>query len=147
MASAGLRSAAIVEFASAAGRPNVLLEVAMRHIDDTAAPLAARIASVEALGTLGTARAHEILARLGRHNDELARRARLVTERRRRGVVLSEREIEVVRFASEGQTNQQIAERLSLSRHTIARHVANARAKLGAANRAEAAAKFEEMKL
>jgi len=147
MASAGMRSAAIVEFASAAGRPNVLLEVAMRHIDDTAAPLAARIASVEALGTLGTARAHEVLARLGRHNDELARRARLVTERRRRGVVLSEREIEVVRFASEGQTNQQIAERLSLSPHTIARHLANARAKLGAANRAEAAAKFEEMQV
>ena len=53
----------------------------------------------------------------------------------------------MVRFASEGLTNQQIAERLSLSPHTIARHVANARAKLGAANRAEAAAKFEEMKV
>jgi DNA-binding NarL/FixJ family response regulator len=142
-----MRSAAIVEFASAAGRPNVLLEVAMRHIDDTSAPLAARIAAVEALGTLGTARAHEVLARLARHTDELARRARLVTDRRRRGVVLSERELDVVRHASEGLTNQQIAERLSLSPHTIARHLVNARAKLGAANRAEAAAKFEEMKV
>ena len=147
MASAGMRSAAIVEFASASGRPNVLLEVAMRHIEDTAAPLDARIAAVEALGTLGTARAHEVLARLGRRNDELARRARLVGERRRRGVVLSEREVEVVRLASEGLTNQLIAERLSLSPHTIARHLANARAKLGAANRAEAAAKLEEMQV
>ena len=119
----------------------------MRHIEDTAAPLDARIAAVEALGTLGTARAHEVLARLGRRNDELARRARLVGERRRRGVVLSEREVEVVRLASEGLTNQLIAERLSLSPHTIARHLANARAKLGAANRAEAAAKLEEMQV
>ena len=37
--------------------------------------------------------------------------------------------------------------RLSLSPHTIARHLSNARAKLGAANRAEAAAKFEEMQI
>ena len=55
--------------------------------------------------------------------------------------------VEVVRLASEGLTNQLIAERLSLSPHTIARHLANARAKLGAANRAEAAAKLEEMQV
>ena len=61
--------------------------------------------------------------------------------------MLSEREIDVVRFLSEGLTNQQIAERLSLSPHTIARHLANARGKLGAANRAEAAARFGEMKI
>ena len=147
MASAGIRSTAIVELSSAAGRPNVLLDVAIRHIDDTAAPIASRVAAVEALGTLGTARAHEVLARLGRHNDQLARRARLVSERRRRGIGLSERELEVVRLASEGLTNRDIAERLSLSPHTIARHLANARGKLGAANRAEAAAKFEEMQV
>src|SRR5207244_3542964 len=50
-------------------------------------------------------------------------------------------------MASAGLTNQLIAERLSLSPHTIARHLANARAKLGAANRAEAAAKLEEMQV
>jgi DNA-binding CsgD family transcriptional regulator len=145
LASAGRRSESLVEFASAAGRPNVLLDVALRQIDDTAAPLTARTAAVEALGTLGTARAHEVLGRLARHNDELARRARLVMERRRRGVVLSEREMDVVRLAAEGLTNRDIAERLSLSPHTIARHLANARAKLGAANRTEAAVKLEEL--
>jgi DNA-binding NarL/FixJ family response regulator len=92
-------------------------------------------------------RAHDVLERLARRNDELGRRARLVGARRRPNVGLSERELEVVRLAAEGLTNRQIAERLSLSQHTIARHVANARAKLGAANRAEAAAKFEEMKI
>src|SRR5256885_16828297 len=37
-----------------------------------------------------------------------------------------------------------IAERLNLRAHTVARHMANARAKLGAASRAEAAAKFRQ---
>jgi len=50
------------------------------------------------------------------------------------------------RFARRnGLTNREIAERLSLSQHTIARHLANARTKLGAANRTEAAMKLEEL--
>jgi DNA-binding CsgD family transcriptional regulator len=144
VASLGVRSQAIVELASAAGRPNVLLEVAVRHVDDTAAPLTARLAAVEALGTLGTTRADELLARLQRRNDELGKRARLVSQRRRR-TGLSEREVEVLQIAAAGATNREIAERLSLSQHTIARHLANARAKLGAANRTEAAMKLEEL--
>ena len=146
LASLGFRGRAIVELASTAGRPNILLDVALRHVDDTAAPLAARLAAVEALGTLGTTRAGEVLARLGRHNDELGRRARLVSERRRR-TGLSEREVEVLQLAGEGLTNREIAERLSLSQHTIARHLANARAKLGAANRTEAAVMLEELEV
>lgn len=144
VASLGVRSQAIVELASAAGRPNILLEVSVRHVDDTAAPLSARLAAVEALGTLGTTRADEVLTRLARRNDELGRRARLVSQRRRR-TGLSEREVEVLHLAGTGLTNRDIAERLSLSQHTIARHLANARAKLGAANRTEAAVKLEEL--
>jgi two-component system nitrate/nitrite response regulator NarL len=144
VASLGVRSQAIVELASAAGRPNILLEVSVRHVDDTAAPLAARLAAVEALGTLGTTRADELLARLARRNDDLGRRARLVSQRRRR-TGLSEREVEVVQLAAGGGTNRDIAEKLSLSQHTIARHLANARTKLGAANRTEAAVKLEEL--
>ncbi|HEY8824924.1 MAG TPA: helix-turn-helix transcriptional regulator [Candidatus Limnocylindria bacterium] len=144
VASLGVRSQAIVELASAAGRPNILLEVSVRHVDDTAAPLPARLAAVEALGTLGTTRADELLARLARRNDDLGRRARLVSQRRRR-TGLSEREIEVLQIAATGATNREIAERLSLSQHTIARHLANARVKLGAANRTEAAMKLEDL--
>ena len=144
MASLGIRGQAIVELASAAGRPNVLLDVAMRHVDDTAAPLASRLAAAEALGTLGTSRAGEVLVRLARRNDELGRRARIVSEKRRR-TGLTERELEVVQLAARGGTNRDIAERLSLSQHTVARHLANARGKLGAANRTEAAAKLEEL--
>lgn len=144
VASLGVRSQAIVELASAAGRPNILLEVSVRHVDDTAAPLSARLAAVEALGTLGTTRADELLARLARRNDELGKRARVVSQRRRR-TGLSEREVEVLHFAGTGLTNRDIAARLNLSQHTIARHLANARAKLGAANRTEAAVKLEEL--
>jgi DNA-binding CsgD family transcriptional regulator len=144
MSSLGVRSQAVVELASAAGRPNILLEVSVRHVDDTAASLTARLAAVEALGTLGTTRADELLGRLARRNDELGKRARLVSQRRRR-TGLSEREIEVLQLAGTGLTNREIAERLSLSQHTIARHLANARVKLGAANRTEAAVKLEEL--
>jgi DNA-binding CsgD family transcriptional regulator len=144
LASGGVRDRALVEFASSAGRPNILLEIALRHVDDTAAPLPSRLAAVEALGTLGTSRANDILARVSRQNDALGRRARVVSERRRR-TGLSEREIEVLQHAGTGLTNREIAERLSLSQHTIARHLANARVKLGAANRTEAAVKLEEL--
>src|SRR5438067_3090156 len=144
LASGGVRHNALVEFASSAGRPNILLDIALRHVDDTAASLPSRLAAVEAIGTLGTLRAGEILARVARRNDELGRRARLVSQRRRR-TGLSEREVEVVQLAAAGGTNRDIAERLSLSQHTIARHLANARAKLGAANRTEAAMKLEEL--
>ena len=141
-----MRGEGVVELASAAGRPNILLDVALRHIDDTAATLKSRVAAVEALGTLGTSRAGEVLGRLARRNDELGRRARIVSERRRRTGV-TDREIEVVQLAGRGLTNREIADKLSLSQHTIARHVANARAKLGAANRTEAAVKLEELEV
>src|SRR5581483_9196671 len=49
------------------------------------------------------------------------------------------REIEVLSLAAAGLTNKQIGEKLFLSPHTVARHLANARGKLGASNRAEAA--------
>ena len=146
VASLGIRGQALVELASAAGRPNVVLDVALRHVDDTAAPLRSRLAALEALGTLGTSRAGEILARFARRNDELGRRARIVSQRRKR-TGLTEREVEVLRLAATGSTNRDIAERLSLSQHTVARHLVNARGKLGAANRTEAAAKLEELEV
>jgi len=54
---------------------------------------------------------------------------------------LTEREIEVLRLASEGLTNREIAERLHLSVHTVKTHLRHALDKLQARNRAEAATK------
>jgi DNA-binding NarL/FixJ family response regulator len=52
---------------------------------------------------------------------------------------LSGRELEVLALVAEGLTNQQIAERLVLSEHTVNRHVANILGKLGLHSRAAAA--------
>jgi len=147
LAAAGKRGVSIIEVAALGERANVTVEVAMRHVDDAEAPREARLAAVEALGKLGTTHSREILHRVSRRTDEIGAAARRIVTSRTAGTTLSERELEVLDLARHGLTNRDIGERLSLSPHTIARHVANARAKLGAANRAEAAAKFEEMKV
>jgi len=136
-----------VELAAVAGRVNVTIEVAVRHVDDPEAPIAARLAAVEALAKLGTTHAREIIHRLGRRTDEIGSFARRLAANRTVGTSLSEREVQVLDLARHGLTNRAIAERLTLSPHTIARHLANARGKLGAANRAEAAAKLEYLKV
>jgi DNA-binding CsgD family transcriptional regulator len=147
LAAAGKRGVSTVELAALGGRANVTVEVAMRHIDDAEAPRQARIAAVEALGKLGTTHSREILHRVSRRTDYVGVAARRIVTSRAPGTALSERELEVLDLASHGLTNRDIAESLGLSHHTIARHLSNARAKLGASNRAEAAAKFEEMKV
>ena len=147
LAAAGKRGVSIIEVAALGERANVTVEVAMRHIDDAEAPREARLAAIEALGKLGTTHSREILHRISRRTDDIGIAARRIVNSRTAGTTLSERELEVVDLARHGLTNKDIAVRLSLSPHTIARHLSNARAKLGAANRAEAAAKFEEMQV
>jgi len=51
-------------------------------------------------------------------------------------VIISERESEIITLIAEGQTNQQIAETLFLSNHTINTHRKNIMAKLGVKNTA-----------
>jgi len=53
---------------------------------------------------------------------------------------LSEREREILALVAQGMTDAEIAARLVLSPHTVHRHVANARTKLGVRSRAAAAA-------
>jgi pimeloyl-ACP methyl ester carboxylesterase len=53
--------------------------------------------------------------------------------------VLSGREIEVLRLLAAGKSNAQIADDLVISQNTVIRHVSNIFAKIGVANRAEAA--------
>lgn len=55
-------------------------------------------------------------------------------------VALTVRERQVLTLVAEGLTDAQIAARLVLSTHTVHRHVANARTKLGVPSRAAAAA-------
>jgi pimeloyl-ACP methyl ester carboxylesterase/DNA-binding CsgD family transcriptional regulator len=53
---------------------------------------------------------------------------------------LSARELEVLGLVAQGCTDVQIAQRLTLSSHTVHRHVSNIRTKLGVSSRAAAAA-------
>jgi DNA-binding CsgD family transcriptional regulator len=53
---------------------------------------------------------------------------------------LTERELEVLGLVAQGRTDTQIAQMLSLSSHTVHRHVSNIRTKLGVSSRAAAAA-------
>jgi DNA-binding CsgD family transcriptional regulator len=53
---------------------------------------------------------------------------------------LTHREAEVLRLVADGNTNQQIADRLILSERTVARHLDHIYAKLGVSSRAAAAA-------
>jgi DNA-binding NarL/FixJ family response regulator len=53
---------------------------------------------------------------------------------------LTSREVEVLRLIASGLTNAEIADRFVISVHTVERHLANVYRKIGARNRAEAAA-------
>jgi len=53
---------------------------------------------------------------------------------------LTAREAEVLRLIAAGRTNTEIAEELTLSVRTVARHITNLYTKIGARNKAEATA-------
>ena len=60
------------------------------------------------------------------------------------GTDLTRREIEVFGLMAQGETNQRIARRLSISEGTVKSHVKHILRKLSAANRAEAVARWHE---
>jgi DNA-binding NarL/FixJ family response regulator len=53
---------------------------------------------------------------------------------------LTNREVEVLREVAKGRTDREIGAELSISEHTVARHVSNIRTKLGVPSRAAATA-------
>ena len=63
------------------------------------------------------------------------------------GQPLTPREVEVLRLISSGASNQQIAEELVLSLHTVKRHVANILRKLDASSRTQAATRAQELNI
>jgi DNA-binding NarL/FixJ family response regulator len=71
--------------------------------------------------------------------EALARQTRLSADATER-TGLTPRELEVLALVAEGRTNPQIAAELVISEKTASVHVSRILAKLGAANRTEAAA-------
>jgi transcriptional regulator EpsA len=62
-----------------------------------------------------------------------------------RGVSITEREREILRWVRDGLSNQQISDQLGISALTVKNHVQKILRKLGAANRAQAVAKAMSM--
>lgn len=134
----------------AEGGPAAALPAARRAWqawDGLDAPLEAARARVlvagacQALGDDESARmeaeaARDVFARLGAVRDLTIVDAGFARERS----ILSERELEVLRLVASGHGNQEIAKRLVVSQHTVARHVQNIYAKLGISSRAAATA-------
>ena len=91
---------------------------------------------------LELAAARRTLEQLGAKPDlerlEKARHRGTEAQRHRKDDGLSDREREVLVLVAAGRTNRQIADALSISEKTVARHVANIFTKIGVANRAAA---------
>jgi LuxR family maltose regulon positive regulatory protein len=123
----------------AASRPEEarpLLDDAVERFERAGLPYEA------AQARLALAAALESLGRTALAQDErtVAEKAlgRLAVAAGRTQELLSRREREVLRLVSDGLTDGEIAARLVLSEHTVHRHVANIRHKLGAGSRAAA---------
>jgi DNA-binding CsgD family transcriptional regulator len=92
-------------------------------------------------------RDRDVLTLLGRHLGRVLARfdPRLPVGATRLG--LTSREAEVLAWAARGHTNAQIADRLSLSAHTVRKHLENAFGRLGVHTRAAAVAAAYEADL
>jgi ATP/maltotriose-dependent transcriptional regulator MalT len=136
-------------------RARVLLEDAVDRLQRSGAPFEAALARIElsaSLAALGrtdssereAAAALECLLALGA--DVEAERARRILEASARGdgrsalPEVTPRELEVLRLLAEGLTNEQIAERLVVSEHTVHHHVTSIKRKLNLPSRTAAAA-------
>jgi DNA-binding CsgD family transcriptional regulator len=85
----------------------------------------------------------ELLADTGAGQDDRAQRPASAADE----LGLTSRELEVLVLVAEGRTNRQIAEALFISPKTAANHVSSILAKLGIANRGEAAAVAHRLRL
>jgi DNA-binding CsgD family transcriptional regulator len=91
-----------------------------------------------------TDREREVFDVLGRHLGIVLARFDPRLPREGTGLSLTAREAEILAWAAWGQTNAQIADRLSLSAHTVRKHLENAFARLGVHSRAAAIAAVYE---
>ena len=60
---------------------------------------------------------------------------------------LTERELDVLRYLMEGLTNKEIADKLTVTHHTVKAHVASIIRKLGARNRLDVAMNAQKARL
>ena len=136
-------------------RARALLEDAVDRFQDSGAPFEAALARIELAASLAALRRtdsaeHEAAAALEclleLRADADADRARRILDASSRAAgrlplpELTPREREVLRLLAEGLTNEQIAERLVVSEHTIRHHVTSIKRKLDLPSRTAAVA-------
>jgi DNA-binding CsgD family transcriptional regulator len=116
-----------------AARTRLLLAQALREPDPEVAEAEVRAALVafENLGAKGDARAAAALLREMENT---------MPERTKDFLGLSQREAEVLHLVAHGMSNKEIADRLTISKHTVHRHVSSVLSKLDLPSRAAAAA-------
>ena len=141
----GVRSRPLLELALGTGRSTIATEVAVSHATDKTISTETQGAAVEALAKLGTSHSRRMIEQIARAPGPMAELARGLLTARTKRAGLSDREIEVIELVGQGMTNRAIADTLDLSPHTVARHISNARDKLGASNRADAAVRLGRM--
>ncbi len=119
-----------------AARTRLLIAQALRELEPelAAAEAQAALAIFEDLGAREDAGAANSLLR---QIDDITRKQAATTSDLS---ALSRREVEVLRLVAQGLSNQEIAEQLILSKHTVHRHVSSILAKLDLSSRAAAAA-------
>lgn len=113
---------------------------ALRTLGRTQAALAEARRALGALRDLGAVRQAE-------RADAMVREQTGTQEDMSADGVLSPRETQVLALVARGLSNQQIADELTLSRHTVRRHVSNLLTKLGVESRTAAAAHAYQHKL
>ena len=97
--------------------------------------LACRALGDEDTASMELQAAVEIFERLGARNDHARADALLTRRAPAEEYGLTPRELEVLRLLATGKSNRQIAAALTISDHTVARHVQNIFAKLGVSSR------------
>ena len=98
--------------------------------------------------TAEAARAADAFERLGAvHGERLAREMIPSAAKSRPAGVLSKREIEILALVGEGLSDKAIAEHLTISEHTVHRHISNILTKLNVSSRAAAAAQAAKLGL
>jgi ATP/maltotriose-dependent transcriptional regulator MalT len=101
----------------------------------------------EICGPLDAEPALGLAAELAERLETLAQAAPAASDTPAARSGLTKRELEVLRLVARGMSNQEIAEGLVISEHTVHRHVANVLGKLGTSSRTAAVAQAAQLDL
>jgi LuxR family maltose regulon positive regulatory protein len=129
------------------GQPEGFISIFLEEGPTVAAALAGLLEQ-NRLGKVSPAYARKILAAFPEDEESETLLDRGMTiENEELVEPLSQRELEVLHLIREGFSNQEIAEHLVVTLHTVKKHSSNIYAKLGVSSRTQAIARARQLKL